>query len=117
MHLYAAGFYEAVAAGRERRGKAGRVGGRLVDERSMDETALLAFGVLLEEASREALGKNGDLVFTEGVDEDPVTVRDDSEERGRGKGTVGGGSGAEVGDSGDGRSRKRRKLSRGSTAG
>lgn len=34
-------------------------------ERSMDETALLAFGMLFEEASRDALGRNGDLVFTE----------------------------------------------------
>jgi hypothetical protein len=41
------------------------VGTRIVDERSMDETALLAFGILLEEASREALGARGDLVFTE----------------------------------------------------
>ncbi|KAK4201597.1 hypothetical protein QBC40DRAFT_52246 [Triangularia verruculosa] len=35
------------------------------DLKSLDETALLAFGVLLEEASREVLGKRGDLVFTE----------------------------------------------------
>jgi hypothetical protein len=34
----------------------------------MDETALLAFGILLEEASRDALGKKGDLVFTEGME-------------------------------------------------
>jgi len=33
---------------------------------SMDETALLAFGILLEEAGREILGNTGDLVFTEG---------------------------------------------------
>ncbi|VUC37462.1 unnamed protein product [Clonostachys rosea] len=39
-----------------------------VNERSMDETALLAFGILLEEASREVLGRRGDLVFTEGLD-------------------------------------------------
>ncbi|CAG9999572.1 unnamed protein product [Clonostachys byssicola] len=39
-----------------------------VNERSMDETALLAFGILLEEASREVLGRHGDLVFTEGLD-------------------------------------------------
>lgn len=45
----------------------GATGGRSVDERSMDETALLAFGILLEEASREVLGQRGDLVFTEGV--------------------------------------------------
>jgi hypothetical protein len=38
-----------------------------VDERSMDETALLAFGILLEEAGREVLGEQGDLVFAEGV--------------------------------------------------
>ncbi|KAK4678976.1 hypothetical protein QC764_200140 [Podospora pseudoanserina] len=35
------------------------------DLRSLDETAILAFGILLEEASREVLGKRGDLVFTE----------------------------------------------------
>ena len=44
------------------------VGPRIIDERSMDGTALLAFGILLEEASREVLGKRGDLVFTEGSD-------------------------------------------------
>ncbi|KAK8055513.1 hypothetical protein PG993_000740 [Apiospora rasikravindrae] len=37
-----------------------------IDEQSMDETALIAFGILLEEAARDALGKRGDLVFTEG---------------------------------------------------
>lgn len=31
----------------------------------MDETALLAFGILLEEAGREVLGSRGDLTFTE----------------------------------------------------
>lgn len=36
------------------------------DWRSMDETALLALGVLMEEASKEALGETGDLVFAEG---------------------------------------------------
>ena len=40
------------------------------DERSMDETALLAFGVLLEEAGREVLGRRGDLVFTEAAVDD-----------------------------------------------
>ncbi|KAI1270184.1 hypothetical protein F5Y18DRAFT_367416 [Xylariaceae sp. FL1019] len=61
VHSYAAHFYgalngEAVGASPS------------IDERSMDETALLAFGILLEEASREALGRKGDLVFTEGED-------------------------------------------------
>lgn len=35
----------------------------------MDETALLAMGILLEEAAAEALGETGDLVFVEGDDE------------------------------------------------
>lgn len=32
----------------------------------MDETALLALGVLMEELCRAQLGEEGDLVFTEG---------------------------------------------------
>lgn len=32
----------------------------------MDETALLALGILMEEVCRDSLGKSGDLVFTEG---------------------------------------------------
>jgi hypothetical protein len=32
----------------------------------MDETALLALGILMEEATRDILGQTGDLVFTEG---------------------------------------------------
>jgi hypothetical protein len=114
VHGYAAGFYEAVAVEQERKGKAGRIGGRLVDERSMDETALLAFGILLEETAREALGKNGDLVFTEGVDKDARR----GQKKGKGEGTVGGGSGTEGDDQIPGAKRlKRRKLSRGSTTG
>ncbi|KAK4149958.1 hypothetical protein C8A00DRAFT_37447 [Chaetomidium leptoderma] len=62
VHGYASRFYEATAA---RLGPRCVVGNRIIDERSMDETALLAFGILLEEAGREALGKRGDLVFTE----------------------------------------------------
>ncbi|CAM1501128.1 Fc.00g102900.m01.CDS01 [Cosmosporella sp. VM-42] len=42
-----------------------------VNQRSMDETALLAFGILLEEAGKEALGRQGDLVFTEGAEDAP----------------------------------------------
>ena len=40
-----------------------------LDVRSMDETALLAFGILLEEAAAEALGETGDLAFVEQDDE------------------------------------------------
>lgn len=36
------------------------------DYRSMDETALIALGILMEEAARDNLGQTGDLVFTEG---------------------------------------------------
>lgn len=57
---------------------------RLIDERSMDETALLAFGILLEEAGRMVLGRNGALVLTEPAadgDEDG-NKKDSGEEKG-----------------------------------
>ncbi|KAI0446957.1 hypothetical protein F4803DRAFT_546808 [Xylaria telfairii] len=65
IHSYASHFYRDLPTNKQTvRGESGAG----VSERSMDETALLAFGILLEEASREALGKRGDLVFTEGVE-------------------------------------------------
>lgn len=72
VHGYAARFYSALADS-ERRDKRPAAEGaqKSIDERSMDETALLAFGILLEEAARDALGKRGDLVFTEGTDVNP----------------------------------------------
>ena len=63
LHIYASRFYEAL--GKE--DAAATAEGRLLDERSMDETALLALGILLEEAGRDALGRRGDMVFTEGL--------------------------------------------------
>jgi hypothetical protein len=42
---------------------------------SMDETALLAMGILLEEAAKESLGETGDMVFVEGEETSPVTER------------------------------------------
>ncbi len=63
VHGYAGRFYEAAAAARP--GPRAVVGTRIIDQRSMDETALLAFGVLIEEACRGALRKGGELVFTE----------------------------------------------------
>ena len=36
----------------------------------MDETALLAIGILLEETMAEKVGSTGDLAFTEGHDAD-----------------------------------------------
>ena len=54
LHSYTSDFYaRAVPDGRK-------------DWKSLDETALLAFGILMEEASREALGATGDLAITEG---------------------------------------------------
>jgi hypothetical protein len=66
VHTYSSRFYEAM--GKRDEGQS-FVGGRLVDERSMDETALLAMGILLEEAAREVIKRGGDLVFTEGIAE------------------------------------------------
>jgi hypothetical protein len=56
LHCYISEFYSHATAGEG-------VGAW----RSMDETALLGFGILAEEFTREILGENGDLVFTEGV--------------------------------------------------
>jgi len=54
VHAYVADFYEA---------NVDTTGG--INERSMDETALLAFGILLEEAAAESLGETGDLALVE----------------------------------------------------
>ncbi|KAH7326072.1 hypothetical protein B0I35DRAFT_405374 [Stachybotrys elegans] len=53
IHGYSSKFYESTRHDR---------GGM---KSKMDETALLALGILLEEAGREVLGRRGDLVFTE----------------------------------------------------
>jgi hypothetical protein len=57
LHIYASDFFSMVKAGRR-------------NYRSLDGTALLALGILLEELASESVGNNGDLVFTEGADED-----------------------------------------------
>lgn len=62
IHGYTSNFYSA----KHRDSRGGDV-----NERSMDETALLAFGILLEEAGRAVLGRRGDLVFTEGAEDAP----------------------------------------------
>lgn len=38
----------------------------MFDQRSMDDTALLAVGILMEELAELALGETGDLVLVEG---------------------------------------------------
>lgn len=75
---YASYFYDALG---QRHDSKGRGGGSRVDERSMDETALLAFGILLEEAAQDCLGKNGDLVFTEGGADDEADADGEAKPR------------------------------------
>jgi hypothetical protein len=59
IHAYASDFYANATAD----------GGKS-DFKSLDETALLAMGILLEEAAAEALGKTGDLALVEAAVED-----------------------------------------------
>lgn len=58
IHSYASDFY-----GRAVKGKG------MVDFESLDETALLAVGVLMEEMAGDVLGETGDLAFVEGEDD------------------------------------------------
>lgn len=62
IHSYSSHYYAASAH------QSRAPSSRNVDNCSMDETALIAFGILLEEAGRDALGRRGDLVFTEAAD-------------------------------------------------
>jgi len=54
LHTYASDFYRSATTSRGRR-----------DWRSMDETALLALGILLKETATESLGATGDLALLE----------------------------------------------------
>jgi hypothetical protein len=65
LHCYATEFYSRATAD-----------GGIGDWRSMDETALLALGLLMEEVCRDALGDTGDMVFTEGELENNSPNRD-----------------------------------------
>ncbi|KAL2129216.1 hypothetical protein VTI74DRAFT_8080 [Chaetomium olivicolor] len=111
IHGYTSRFYQAAAA---RLGPQCVIGSRVVDERSMDETALLALGVLLEEAGREALGRRGDLVFIEAEREPNGVVK--MEKIGECAGTAvaqgSGGVEAEV-EARSGRKSKRRRMVKG----
>lgn len=73
MHVYVGEFYaKGVKAG-------GRGGGG--DYRSLDETALIAVGILLEEACAAVLEGTGDLAFAEGeVLEETVAGPDDGDD-------------------------------------
>ena len=79
------------------------------DIQSMNETALLAFGILLEESAVHVLGEKGDMAFVEG---EPVSNRGDN-----GASTTDREGDEDTGDSstvmkeeGEGRGRKRRRL-------
>ena len=61
IHAYASDIY----------GRATSDGGK-TDVRSLNETALLAFGILLEEAAGQMLGRTGDLALVEG---EPIPSR------------------------------------------
>ncbi|KAG8168739.1 hypothetical protein KVR01_001488 [Diaporthe batatas] len=78
IHCYASHFYEALGrwCAREPRGSIGRV-----NDRSMDETALLAIGILLEESARQSLGRDGDLVLTEGLEDGGRGIQKESSSR------------------------------------
>lgn len=65
VHTYASRFYRVATP------NAG-----CFDCKSLDETALLALGILLEEASKECLGETGDLVFTEAESTDRARISD-----------------------------------------
>ena len=70
IHAYASDFYA----------RAMPDGGKS-DFKSLDETALLAMGILLEEAAAEALGKTGDLALTEAAVDDDMPSRSRSRSR------------------------------------
>ncbi|CAK7272362.1 hypothetical protein SEPCBS119000_005082 [Sporothrix epigloea] len=103
IHHYAGHYYEALARRQgvpgaadektekteeteqteqsgQRQAQESQTAQRLVDERSMDETALLAFGILMEEAARDVLGARGALVLTEAADEEEEDEEVDNEE-------------------------------------
>lgn len=88
LHAYAARLYSCVPHRRRGREGEGMVGGPAAEGsvghaswRSMDETALLAFGILLEELAKACvLGDTGtgDLVFAEGEELDEGAETEDN---------------------------------------
>lgn len=64
LHTYASDFYEKTT---------GLQAGSSYE--SMDETALIALGILLEEMCKEKLGHTGDLAFVEGEEDNYASER------------------------------------------
>ena len=71
VHAYASDFYNKATASHGS-----------IDFNSMDETALIAFGILLEESAGAILGQTGDLVFVEGQTKDTEPTLNNSESEG-----------------------------------
>jgi hypothetical protein len=61
IHAYASDYYKNATPN-----------GGLDDYRTMDETALISMGILLEEMAEESLGETGDLVLVEGEEDGDV---------------------------------------------
>lgn len=101
IHTYASDFYDRATIDKGQG-----------DYGSMDETALLALAILLEEAAKETLGATGDLAFVEGEEEDDgESLRGSSSQDPRTKAEVrSSGRGEESQTSKEARQRKRRKL-------
>ncbi|KAL8689383.1 MAG: hypothetical protein Q9218_004935 [Villophora microphyllina] len=74
VHEYVSDFYGTMFGLDE---GLGGLGGKGTDFKSMNESALICLGVLLEEAAEEVLGETGDMVFVEG---DEAQVVSESEE-------------------------------------
>ena len=108
LHKYAADYYSAHAHGEPNH-----------NYRSLDETALMAFGILLEEAAAEALGETADMVLVEpeGLDDGlPESAMENHQVKGRVKPpptpdpvSSGGGSSSDDHTSGEERKAKRQR--------
>ena len=82
IHGYTSHFYHRTGMGEmnlalqgKPHRKAHSMPQRNFNTKSMDGTALLAFGILVEEAANEFLGQTGDLAFTEGEEVAPTALQ------------------------------------------
>lgn len=73
IHGYVSEFYETLSV--DTTSGTGTEDRNAADFKSLDETALLAMGILLEEACKETLGENGDMVFSEPMGYEKVLPR------------------------------------------
>jgi hypothetical protein len=71
IHFFSSHFYDSLS----QRHPSHFEYGQNLNNRSLDETALLSLGILLEEAARETLGEDGHLVFAEGEPIEDETLK------------------------------------------